>query len=164
MAFENVDVASLKSALNTCKNNLNHSTTDSIISNLSSNSWMADSKTNLKKALEKLVNTRYKNLSDKIDEYLTAAGYIQEYKDLDAENDSLEQQIASLNSNLYTTGLKKSVSIDYDGERHISIGKEKIENPEVKRQIDNLTNEIINNNEAMESLKAKVENIVWKEG
>ena len=35
MAFENVDVSSLRNALTQCKNSINHSTTDELINNIS---------------------------------------------------------------------------------------------------------------------------------
>lgn len=55
MAFENVNASSLKSALTQCKNSINHSITDSLISDVSNSSiWQCDSQKTLKDALTKL--------------------------------------------------------------------------------------------------------------
>ena len=71
MAFENVDVSSLRNALTQCKNSINHSTTNELMNNISNTSvWQASDQANLKKALTKLENERYKNLEDKINSLL----------------------------------------------------------------------------------------------
>ena len=54
MAFENVDVSSLRNALTQCKNSINHSTTNELMNNISNTSvWQASAQANLKKALTK---------------------------------------------------------------------------------------------------------------
>ena len=59
MAFENVNVSSLKSALTQCKNSINHSMSDELINNISNTSvWQTSAQINLKNALTNFKNER----------------------------------------------------------------------------------------------------------
>lgn len=101
MAFENVNIASLKGSINSCINTLNYNATNNIINNISNNNiWQTDSRNTLKKALETLKNTRYKNLKDYLYKCSTIAGYIEQYKAKEALIKSYQNQISSLNQQL----------------------------------------------------------------
>ena len=56
MAFEGINTAGLRSALNNCKNQLNYNYSNQLIGTLSGNDWISDSKNNLKGAVERLIN------------------------------------------------------------------------------------------------------------
>lgn len=94
MAFENVNVTSLRNSLNQCKNAINHSTTDGLISSVSNASvWQSSAQSNLKNALSKLTNTRYKELENKLSNYQNTVNFIEKYQGLQSENKSKQQEI-----------------------------------------------------------------------
>lgn len=101
MAFENVNVSSLRSALNSCKNSINYSGTDSTINTISNNNnWNSISRNKFKDGLTHLVNVDYKRLKDTLDRYYQIVNYIEDYKELQSENSSYNNQISKLNSEI----------------------------------------------------------------
>ena len=92
MAYENIDTASLRAALNDCLNTIDYSSSSSIISGLTDGVWMGNSKNNLVGALDRLVNTRYKNVEDAINHYLSVADAIDIYQNANNNLNSLESQ------------------------------------------------------------------------
>lgn len=102
MAFENINVNSLRSALNDCKRSLNYDTTKTLKNNIaSSNEWQSDAKTNLNNALITLTDVRYKELESKITNYLNVVTKIENYKKLEESVKNLRRDIRSLSENLY---------------------------------------------------------------
>ena len=101
MAYENVNVSSLKNALSSCKSSLNYSTSNNLKSDaMNASVWDSDSKTTFNKAVNQITNY-YGELESKIDHYLGLADKIQRYQDLVAENASLRSEYASLEPKLY---------------------------------------------------------------
>lgn len=102
MAFESINVNSLRSALNDCKRSLNYDTTKTLKNNIaSSNEWQSDAKTNLNKALITLTDVKYKELESKITDYLNVVTKIENYKKLEESVKNLRRDIRSLSENLY---------------------------------------------------------------
>lgn len=161
MAFENVDVSSLKNALTQCKNSINHSTTDELLNNVSNSSiWKTSSQTNLKNALSKFKNERYKNLEDKIDSYFNIVSYIEKYQNLQKENINLENQYSSLSNKLYYTDTKPSIIKNGRVAIDSSSSSNLIKDSYVEAQMSDLRKKINNNKEEMEYLKNKVSNSI----
>lgn len=161
MAFENVDVSSLKNALTQCKNSINHSTTDELLNNVSNSSiWKTSSQTNLKNALSKFKNERYKNLEDKIDSYFNIVSYIEKYQNLQKENINLENQYSSLSNKLYYTDTKPSIIKNGRVAIDSSSSPNLIKDSYVEAQMSDLRKKINNNKEEMEYLKNKVSNSI----
>ena len=161
MAFENVDVSSLKNALTQCKNSINHSTTDELLNNVSNSSiWKTSSQTNLKNALSKFKNERYKNLEDKIDSYFNIVSYIDKYQNLQKENINLENQYSSLSNKLYYTDTKPSIIKNGRVAIDSSSSSNLIKDSYVEAQMSDLRKKINNNKEEMEYLKNKVSNSI----
>lgn len=161
MAFENVNVSSLKNALTQCKNSIDHSTTDELINNISNASvWQTSAQTNLKNALTKFGNERYKNLEDKINSYFDVVSYIEEYQTLQEENISLENQYSSLTSRLYYT--EKTNIMNENGNKTMKKGVylERVKDVNVENQMFDIRRRINNNKEKMENLKNKVSNSI----
>ena len=101
MAFENVSVVSLKSAINSCKQSINYSVTSELISNISSgNVWNFSAKDNLKGALNTLCNTRYKDLIACLDKCSNVASYIEQYKEKELEITGYQAQISNLTAKM----------------------------------------------------------------
>jgi|GEM_PF-7024939 len=99
--FYNVDVIVLRDALNSCKSALNYEISKEILSELSSDEiWQAQAKKRFTEALDTLHNTRYKDLEQKIDAYLQIADQIEQYQNLEIQNEKLSKQIETYNNNL----------------------------------------------------------------
>lgn len=161
MAFENVNVDSLRNALNSCKNAINHSISENLIGNIEeSSNWVSSAKHNLNKSLNTLTNERYKSLEQLIDKYLEVTNYIGEYKQLEQENKELSQQYNNLSSRLYYTEYYTETSTDIEGNT-ISITKSRrVKDYGVERQMININQKIIENKEKMENLNTKVRNSI----
>ncbi len=103
MAFESVDVSLLKNEISVFKNNIDYADLSEVLSKLGSENWSASSKNNLKQAIDTLINLKYKNLSDTIDRMNTLASYVEEYKNLEVTNQSLQANYDYYSNNLYNT-------------------------------------------------------------
>lgn len=102
MALQDIDVASLRGAINACLNSLDCSYSTDIASSLASDSiWSGQAKANLKTALETLSTTRYDELKEKLNSYLTVADTIEEYQTLYNEISALESKLSSKKTSLY---------------------------------------------------------------
>lgn len=88
--FDDVDVGSLKNAINSCKNAINYKTTQRLISDIASSSiWNAGCKSNLQTAMQKII-TRNKEIKNMLTGYLSVASLIGEYQTLEKEEKELE--------------------------------------------------------------------------
>ena len=95
MAYENVDTSRLRAAINDCKNTLSYSSSNSAINGLTDDVWSGSAKKNLTSALNKLVNTRYKEIEDTLDEYLSVVDSIESYQSASSTLGSLQTQKAN---------------------------------------------------------------------
>lgn len=94
MAFESVNVASAKKALNDCLNKLDDNKSIKVMSGIKNNKvWNTSSRDTLYDALNQLVNTKYKNIRKKINGYLTAMSKIEEYKNNEFQKNSKTNEI-----------------------------------------------------------------------
>lgn len=138
MAFENVNVTSLKKALSLCEESINYNTSKTIINNISNpNIWQSDQQPILKEAMEKLINIRYGNLKKKLEDYQIIANYIEEYQKL---NEQIQNYTKECNS------LKKEINDD---------NKRTMQN-----KIENLQNKIENNESRMEIIIRKIKELI----
>ena len=132
MAFENVNVVSLRNALVTCEDRINYSRSKALINEISNpNVWQSDSQPILKEALEKLINVRYKDLEGKLEDYKLACNYIEEYQELAKQNQNLLATNKSLQRDLYNDDNEKNVSI----ERKINNNKGQINSNENRMEV-----------------------------
>lgn len=161
MAFESVSVPSLRSALTQCKNTLNHSKTDELINNISNTSvWQTTAQPNLKKALTKLKDERYKELESKISSYFTIASYIERYQFLQKENERLESEYASLSARLYYEETYTSTSTASDGTRTTSTYTRMVKDLAVEAAMASIRRQIEENKQEMEEIVVKVSNSI----
>ena len=156
MAFEGINTAGLRSALNNCKNQLNYNYSNQLIGTLSGNDWISDSKNNLKGAVERLINVKYNNLISQIDRYLNVTSMIEKYKSLQADNSSMEYRITQLEPNLYDWVPYDYYYTDENGEEQVTTRYYQEINWSVKNEINILRNNINSNNNEMELLKANI--------
>ena len=140
MDFKDVDAASLRSALTTCKSAINYSKSKSVRENLNgSDRWQSNAKQNLTTAIDTLVNERYKSLEEKIDTYLQVASLIEEYKQLESNNEALTKNSSSLKNNLYKDKDKKE--IDTTVQSKLKANEQKIS--QQKSKMNSLKSQII---------------------
>lgn len=161
MAFENVDVSSLKGALAQCKNSLNHSATDELIDNMINVSiWQSLAQASIRIALKKLGKEKYKSLEDKINSYDTIASYIAGYKLLQEENEKSEEQYLYLSDNLYYTETYTTTSTANDGTTSTETHTRTVKNTDVELEMFNIRKKIEENKKTMDKLENKVSNSI----
>lgn len=142
MAYENVNVGSLRASLLKCKSALDYKKSNEIIGILSvgnSTVWKSNAEKNLQTALSKLTKTRYKDLKNKLDKYLKIVDYIESYQKLDKKNKSLITEYNSLSSSLYKIEKGKRV-IDDEVDSKMSSKKSSISSN--KAALERLDNKI----------------------
>lgn len=160
MAFESVDVTSLRNSINSCKASLNHSASQNLITSLSSNIWQAGAKQVLINALTKLNEERYKKLEDTLDTYLVITDKIQAYKNLEQQNRNLRSEISSLQGRLWYTEYYTEYHTDYLGRTYSEEHSRRVKDYGVENQINNNYSRINSNNNTMERLKNEVSNLI----
>lgn len=160
MAFESVNVASLRNALTQCKNTIDHSTTDGLINSVSNTSvWQTLAQPNLKNALVKIKEERYRDLESKINEYFAIASYIESYQTLQKENEMLEEKYVSLSTRLYYTETYTTTSTESDGTTSTTHTRQ-VKDKAVETEMNEILKKINKNKEEMEELEEKVSNSI----
>ena len=141
MAFENVNVVSLRNALINCQDRINYSRSKALINDISNpDVWQSDSQPILKEALEKLINVRYKDLENKLEDYKLACNYIEEYQELAKQNQNLLASNKSLQRDLYNDENEKNTTI----ERKINNNKSQINSNENRMEVlERQVNELV---------------------
>lgn len=160
MAFESVNVASLRNALTQCKNTIDHSTTDGLINSVSNTSvWQTSAQSILKNALVKIKEERYRDLESKINEYFAIASYIESYQTLQKENEMLEEKYVSLSTRLYYTETYTTTSTESDGTTSTTHTRQ-VKDKAVETEMNEILKKINKNKEEMEELEEKVSNSI----
>lgn len=161
MAFQNIDIQSLKYALNSCKNSINRSISNNLSNSILNNDiWYCNSRNNLKKAIDRNIDL-YTDLETKIDEYLQVANKIEEYKNLEAENSNLQKQYSDLEPGLwkkekYTRWFYNEELQKWDSTPDVRTVKDL----QVESNMNRIQSEINNNNEQMNGLENLIKNMV----
>lgn len=143
MALQDIDVASLRGAINACLNSLDNSYSTEIASSLASDSvWSGQAKSNLKQALETLSTTRYDELKEKLNAYLLVADSIEEYQTLYSEIKDLESKLSNKRTSLY----------------YMNNNSSSVTNTETKlrNEINSIESEISEKNISLESLEKSI--------
>ena len=101
MAYDDISVTSAKNAIINCKNSLNYTKSQAILSGLNvSTYWDAESRTTFSNGIDLLINTKYKDLETYLDKCLTSLDYIEEYKGVQSDVDYYNDQINRKNQEL----------------------------------------------------------------
>ena len=154
MAYENVDVSRAKNAINNCLNSIRHAASDDITSQVpGSTNWVSDSKSTFVSAVDKLVNTRYKELVDYLNKSLKTLDQIDNYKKLQTQNASYDSQIRSKSSELNTLRNKYN-RMDDKSTTEARNTKTKIDR--LDREIRDLNNKKSNNSNDMGSINKNI--------
>lgn len=159
MAFENINVGSLKSALNSCKNSINNNISKELKNNvINSDIWHCNARNNLRGSLGKLEGL-YNDLNSKIDHYLSLANEIEKYQNLVTTNNDLRNQYNDLNNRLYRKEKYDRWYCDEEtGEWKSVPDTRKVKDVNVENQMNNIKNQIENNESSMQSISNKVAN------
>lgn len=150
--FQNVDAGSLISALQACKSSLDHSKSDNLPSSLSTGIWQGRASDVLRESLTTFSSSRYQALEAALDSYIGVAGMIQEYKELESENQSYQATINSLQSKLH----KEEKTKDKDGNEQTKIVVDK----NVEADIKNYEKKIKDNEKTMIELANQIKGSV----
>lgn len=152
MALEEVDTNSLRNAITSCKNAINYSSEKQILNNISNEkNWKSASCNNLKTALTKLIETRYKSLETKLDSYYKIVSYIEDYQKLNQQNEKYENQRNEIRSKIANN-------------RYLMTDENKDEvirnEMEMAKQSNSLKNNISYNKYQMKEIKQKIANLI----
>ncbi len=140
MAIENIDTVKLKNALNACLNDLDTSKTSSLITTYSSNIfWQGKSKDKFVSALTKLKDTKYKNLKDKIQYYLSYIDDIEQYQEYSKSLEDLSYQKREITrGGSMSNSSKKIVNNDNSKEIEQKISDFEVKMDRLKTKLDNM--------------------------
>ena len=158
MAYENINVNQLRSSIRQCLNSIDYSESKEVLSSIKNNGvWNTASRNTLSTALDKLVDTRYKDLEKTLKAYLKIVDKIEEYQKLSKQIDGMNSELSTMNSNLTTaknvgTQLKSSnadASEQQENDNKINnlnskISSKKSENNSKKQDLDRLKKQIDN--------------------
>lgn len=142
MAYESVNVSSLRSSLNKIKEiSQNKKGLASVRSSIKSGSWSGNTRTRIKDAIEK-TDSYYVEINKYIEKCLKAADYIEEYKELDKEEGSYQSKVNSTKNKINsskedddTSSLKSDLNKYNDQMSRIGSRKSSL-----KEKINNLIN------------------------
>lgn len=130
MAFENINVISLKNEINSCMNSINYNSSKEILNKISgSDIWNTESKKNFERALTKLINIRYLGLENKLKNYLKIADKIEEYQKLSSVNASSQIELTNIMNELNELTNETEIATLND---QVSNLKKEIDNNEIK--------------------------------
>lgn len=161
MAFESVDVASAKRALNDCLNKLDDNKSIKVMSGIKNNKvWNTSSRDTLYDALNQLVNTKYKNIRKKINEYLTAMSKIEEYKNNELQKNSKTNEINDYQEkiDIEYSNLEVYEQNPEDYEEEIRQAKENINT--YTNYINSLKDEVSDCDNIMSGLKNEIDTMI----
>lgn len=152
MAFEDVNVERLRSAIRACKSSINYSSEKEIINTLSNdNVWQCQSKTKLKVAMQTLTNERYAELKEKLETYETIVNNIEKYQALVKDNKSMVNESMNLQRRINNT----KNSINDENKDSVNYELTTMENKRI-----NLGKRINQNRDKMEVLYKKIVNSI----
>lgn len=161
MAFEQVSVSSLNSAISACENSINYNNTLNNISNISDNRvWNSLSRDNLKKGLNMLVNERYKELENKLNVCKQVAALIAQYKQIEGQILQLEDEINRLQDELYKEKEYTVTKKDANGNEIRETKTKKVKDYAVEARINSLEEEIANYKQKLIEIESKVASLV----
>ena len=160
MAFENVNVSSLKNSINSCIDSINYSSSKEIIGKISSNNiWQTSSRDNFKRALTKLVDVRYKNLEKKLKDYLKIADMIEEYQKLSNNQSASQLKLAQINAQINeTSDFIKNYNSTTGNADELNTKKSNLN--KLVAQKESIKKSINGNDTSLATLKSNIENLL----
>ena len=103
------------------------------------------------------MNTRYKELENRLNEYISVANKIDEYQELEQENRTLSSRLTSLNSKLYYIEYYKEKQ-EVNGEEVYVTNSRWQKDINVQNQMSQIEEKINQNKKQMNNLKAQITN------
>lgn len=153
MTFDNVNTEILKNAINNCINSINYSSSNQIITDITNNGiWSSSSRDNFKRSMETLVSVRYKELENKLKDYLNLVNLIEKYKTVSGNISNMQMQLAMFNDELSIVNQNISNdSVSLENNNQIS---------EINCKIDALNKNIGSEEIKLASLKGAIESLL----
>lgn len=159
--FDNIDVASAKRALTDCLNKLNEKKSIKVMTGIKNNKiWNTPARDTLYDALNKLVNEKYKNIREKITNYLNVMSKIEEYKNNEALKNSKNNDINNYQEklNIEYSNLRVYEQNPEDYAEEIRLTKENINT--YTNYINSLKNEVSDYENIMSGLKNEIDSMI----
>lgn len=145
MSLLDIDVNSLRGALNACLDSLDCEKSKEIVNSLGGNSaWTGKAKDNLVTALETLTTTRFDDLKNKIESFYSVADSIESYQTLNSEIEQLNDDINYRRNKIYVENYKKE--------------KNQSTITTLTNEINSLKTEISTKSEQMEAIESTLNN------
>lgn len=160
MAYENINVASLRSSINNCLSTINYSRINQMVNQISSDDvWSTNSKNNFKIALDKLIE-RNKNLENELKKYLTVANLIEEYQKLDKSIDANLTNVSNYKKELSVANQIDKNYVNKNNQNTIEAknNRQKINN--INKELKSLNSKIDSNKSKLSSLKSKIDTLL----
>ena len=145
----NVDIESAKNAINACKNSINYSYSKGIVDSngISTSSWDANCNQVYKNALSKLINIRYKELEEELDNCLVILDNMSEVKALEGNSSYYGSEIESKKYELQEL---KSIVEKSGTPNNQYEARQLMENKNKIRQLENEIQDLINEKAAVD--------------
>lgn len=161
MKYENIDVNSLKNAINVCRNAINYSGSISLTSEIMNGTiWLCSARENLKSALSKLVN-EYKELEKNLSQYAHVANLIGEYQEKIRQNAAYQNEYHQLNDRLYRDENYQESCYNPEIEEWELVTKSRrVKDGYVERQMNEIYQKMEYNKQKIYSLENEIYNVM----
>lgn len=160
MAYENINVNSLRNSIRQCINSLDYSESKEILSSAKNPGvWNTSSRNTLTNALDKLVDNRYKDLEKTLKAYLKIADKIEEYQKMQKQIDTMTSELTSMNNSLTTAKNNQSkIEAAENSESKAAENKNKIN--KLNSEISSKKASINTKKNELDKLKKQIDNMI----
>lgn len=156
MAFENVNVAAAKGALNACLDSLDYSGIRTITAELKNpNNWRAPAQAKMTAALSNAEKQGFDVIKKQIESYKLIIGQIELYKKIQEETKQKKAELLVLQGQLM-----KPVTFKVEKQANTIMDKKQEKDPVVEAKIEKLKKEIKENESKMEILEKTINSSV----
>lgn len=162
MAFENVDINSLKNAISSCRNSINYNYSRNLLLTLNSNTiWQADAKQNVKRALENLINNKYRELEEELNNCSNITNLIAQYKQAEEVKTALTNQYNELNKQLYYEESYTENHWNGETNSYDSVAKKRtVKNTSVEQSMNTINNQKQEQENTMTNLLGQINGLL----
>lgn len=161
MAFENVNVNLLKSSVNSLIDSVNYNNSKEIMSKIqNSEVWNTDSRDNLNKSLDKLVNIKYKNLEDKLNKYKEITLLIEKYQKTSKNMAESEALLNDITNQISETSLSYTNYLNGNAKEDVKVDKLKNKIDKLNISKENCKNKLKEYDMNLSKLKSEIESLL----
>lgn len=163
--YSKINITYARDAINYIKNTLNCRASENIINLLNDSTyWQGESKTIFTDALTKQRDTNYKNLENKLEDYLTIINYMESWQQLNNENKDYAQKRDEAEGKIYKDvwRYKKDSYGNYilDAYGNKQIEWYKVKDTYWENEYNNYVDKIKENTRTMDSYVRKINELI----